>query len=499
MSWNARTTWFRQRTIHDIAGARESVEPYGSGFRLDDTPEFRDPLESEVIEIGALADNNYDASTGINIGDSAPRVREFGGDYCNLILDFGDVEEIVAGRLFIDTRPAVPELFQWQVYLNDDPDGREWGAPLADDEVTIVFREWPDGRQGWQIEFAEPVSTRRIKLVDTKLGATEPEIYVTELEMLRWVAASATESETTSWRHRLGGATSYALRPNLNLEYGIVADFRRFGQSQRNSTSVGQNLGMDWTRRGWILAGSYQDSRRRRESGTDTEINSQTLSLAPVRRGVFHPRFAAGRSQDLSRGRDQVTYSLTTDATWQAAPRLEFSQRVGYGYRDDRQNDVASHSWALISRVRSAPRRTLRVDITRRDRWVSEEAGYGFMAFNDTEVLRSPGRSRRRSRPRAGVRYQERDEGEWVLRHFLSWSPVPGGNLELRLYLNGYRDTRIDSSQIGQGIAATWQPRSRLYLEGGYNVSEYRQGRFGKLADESELPGHLELLGSPRR
>jgi len=489
VGWSARTSWFRQRTVRDVAGGLEYIEPFWSGYRLDDTPEFRDPLESEPASIAVLADNNRDASTGINIGDSATVVREFGGDFCNLILDFGDVVEMSFGRLYIDTRPAVPELFLWQVYLNDDPDGREWGAPLADDEVSVVYREWADGRQGWEIRFDVPVSGRRIKLVDTKLGVTEPEIYVTEFEIYREESATQDESAITSRRHRLSGSLGYEFSPDVQVDYGLSIDLRRFETGERNTTGIGQNLGIDWLRGGWIISGGYQDSRRYREGRTDTEVNSQTLSLMQRQRNDFTMRYALGRSQDLSHGRDLETYNATADGTWQAAPRLTASQRVTYGYRADRENDITAHSWALISRIRSSPRSGLRVDVTRRDRWVSREAGYGFMNFNDTEGLIAWSLTRNITAS-SRIRYQVREEGEWVLRHFFSWSPLPGGNLQMRFHVNGYRDTRNDSSQIGQGVALTWQPRPRLFLEGGYNVSEYHQ------AELESSPQNLNFRGT---
>ena len=111
------------------------------------------------------------------------------------------------------------------------------------------------------------------------------------------------------------------------------------------------------------------------------------------------------------------------------------------------------------------------------------------MTFNDTEGLIAWSVTNQISAS-SRIRYQVRDKGEWVLRHFLSWSPVPGGNLEMRLFLNAFRDTRNDSSQLGQGISVTWHPRARLYLEGGYNVSYYSQG-----ADESS-PVNLHFRGT---
>lgn len=489
LSVNARSTYFRQQTIQEVAGSWEYVSPDWAGYVLDDTPEFQDPLESEPVPSPGLDDNELDVPTGINLGDSSQLVREFGGDYRNLIFDFGDPVEMIAADLYIDVPLVLPSLMQWQVFVNDDPDGREWGMPLGADQVSAVYREWPNGRQGWEIRFTTAVTHRRLKLVNVKLGPMEPDIFVTELEVFRPVASEETTAEATSNRHRIGGSASYQVKPELSFKYGASVDLRRFDQGGRNSTGLTQSAGFDWLTRGWILSGTYQDSRRKRDGDTDTDINSQTVSAIPERKGKVHTRFAAGRSRDNSYGRDLASYNVSSDTKWQVAPQLVFDQRIGYGYRQDDNSELSAHSWSLVSRVRSSPRRMLRVDLSRSDRWVSREAGYGFMTFNDTEGMVAWSITNQIS-VSSRVRYQVREEGEWVLRHFLSWAPVPGGSLEVRLFLNGFRDTRNDTSQSGQGVNVTWQPRSRLYLDAGYSVSQYRKG------DQERSPQNLQFRGT---
>jgi hypothetical protein len=489
VSLTARSNFFRQETIQEFAGSWEYIEPDWTGFVLDDTPEFQDPLELNPVEAAGLRDHNLESATGINIGDSGQLVREFGGDYRNIIFDFGDSVEMVAADLYIDIPLVLPALMQWQVFGNDDPDGREWGMPLGADQVSVVYREWANGRQGWEFRFTDSISYRRLKLVNIKLGAMEPDIFLTELEVFRPVAAQKNGVESKSNRHRIGGSAAYQWNEDFSMKYGVSVDVRRFDSGGRNSTGLGQTAGFDWRTGGWIVAGHYQNSSRWRDSETDTDINSQALSVTPQKKGSFHTRFSAGRNRDKSYGRDLASYSLSSDTRWDVAPQLNFNQRVSYGYRQDGTNDLDSHSWALITRMRSSPRRRLRVDVTRRDRWVSQEAGYGFMTFNDTDGLIAWSVTNQIAAS-SRIRYQVRDEGEWVLRHFLSWAPLPGGNLEIRLFMNGFRDTRNESSQVGQGINVTWHPRSRLYLDAGYTVSKYRKG------DEERSPQNLQFRGT---
>ena len=67
----------------------------------------------------------------INIGDNASVVRQFGGDYRNLGLDFGEPEPFTAMILYVDRVVRFPELIEWLVYVSDDPEGRDWGESAA--------------------------------------------------------------------------------------------------------------------------------------------------------------------------------------------------------------------------------------------------------------------------------------------------------------------------------------------------------------------------------
>ena len=64
--------------------------PSAGGFWIDDSPSLLDPLEAQPELVPALYDNDRTTSTTINLGDEAPRGRDYGGDYRNIYLDFGE-------------------------------------------------------------------------------------------------------------------------------------------------------------------------------------------------------------------------------------------------------------------------------------------------------------------------------------------------------------------------------------------------------------------------
>ena len=58
-------------------------------------------------------------------------VRQYGGDYRNLIFDFGEIEEMSQILVYVDREVRFPDLNQWLVYVSDDPEGSRLGAGIA--------------------------------------------------------------------------------------------------------------------------------------------------------------------------------------------------------------------------------------------------------------------------------------------------------------------------------------------------------------------------------
>ena len=105
---DAKVSRFDQSNLYGSQGTREYIPPVWGGFLLDDTPQDWDPLEPDPVQVPLLYDNDLVTPTTINIGNSASVVREFGGDYRNIILDFGDPTVMDSIALHIDTQLNFP-------------------------------------------------------------------------------------------------------------------------------------------------------------------------------------------------------------------------------------------------------------------------------------------------------------------------------------------------------------------------------------------------------
>lgn len=467
-----RTTHFQQRNIYREGTSRQLLVPLWAGYLLDDTPETWDPLEDDPQQVASLADNDRLGSTGINLGDDAPTVREFGGDFRNLIFDFGEAEPIIGATLYVDRILDFPELMTWAAYATNDPEGREYGGALGG--VAAVYREFPTGEQGWEFTFAEPVSARFIKFVDTKLGQTGPGIFVTELEVYR--AATTSETRQTTRRHRLIGELGYDLRTNLDVSYNTDISLQEFEDSARDLNGQYHIFGARWRPGTWSLSGRYMINKLTRDGRASTDATSEQLSLASDQARKGRLRLSWLRTDDRSAGRNQTTDNYTLQGSWDLFPDLEIVQQMGYGSRDFQLEDTGSSTWFTTTSVRGSPRRSVQVDLRRTDRWVTEQTGgSGFTEFNQTEGILSwallP-----LLRWSSLARYQQRGgDSDWVLRNSLSWSPLPGGRLVPQFYLNDYQDTATEIIQRGGGANLTWRATGRLLLEGGAEWQYTRQ------------------------
>lgn len=485
---DAVVSHFRQDGEQVLGGGRRLLQPLWGGFSLDDTPGFLDPLEPDPVADPRLYDGDRDAPSGVNIGDSAPPVQQFGGDWRNLSFDFGEPETIVSALLYVDTRVGFPGLFSWLVHVSDDPEGRDWGEALDPAAYSMVYQDLPDGRQGWLLTFAQPVTHRRLKLVDVKAGPTEPDIRVTEWEVYGPSDLTA-ESVARTVRGRLRGGVSYALRPELEVRYAADVDDRHFLDDDERVTSQTHLLGAAWRLDGWSLQGEHQITRLNSPTGRNTDANSQRLSLSSVTRRDLAWRFAYIRTEDESYTARHLTHTGSANADWRVFPRLTVSQTVSFGSRDAEDVAGRAHSWAFITTVRGDIRPGMIATLRRADRWSDQEAGSGFTRFNDTD-WRLNWALLPLLTVTSDVSYRVRSDDQWILRHTLTWSPLPGGSLEPRLYASDYQDTRSDYLRRGAGIAATWRPRPRLALEAGAEQTLVKQ------RDERNTPVNLNARGT---
>jgi len=485
---DANASYLKQVSAFNETGGLEYAAPIWGGFSLDDTPEDLDPLEPDPEFVAALFDQDRDTPTVINIGDSAPIVRQYGGDYRNLIFDFGDTEPMDTIILYVDTILRFPEIMQWRVFTSDDPEGRDWSSELGAGEFTAIWEEMPNGRQGWRFSLSTPISHRRVKLVNFKLGVTEPDILVTEMEVYRFLVEDSPDLEQVVRRYQFRGNVSYDLTEDLNVYYGNDLTGRHFDDTGQDIKGSSHRVGAGLAMGSWRLGAGADWNRVGTTSGRDTDANGQRISLASSDARPLRVRLSAGRNEDKSWTLKNVTHTASGNLTWRAAPRLTFIQTISYGTRQASTLEVDSESWTLMTRIRGRPKPNLEIELSRNDRWVSQEAGVGFTTYNTSQLLSTWALAPQLTWT-SQVIYQVREDDDILVRNSVVWRPLPGGSMTFRLHASDFQDTRIDWFQRSAGGAVDWRPRPRLVLEGGIEWVLIKQ------FDERNTPTNIHFRG----
>ncbi len=465
VSIDAQASHFRQEEFFGLDNPERLLVPIWAGFSLDDTPEYLDPAEDDPIADGRLNDGDRDARTGVNIGESATPVQQYGGDWRNIIFDLGEPAAITSARLYIDTRIAFPGFFAWQVFVSDDPEGRDWGAALSPADYTVAYEDLADGRQGWRLTFTSPLVHRRIKIVDLKSGLTEPDIYITEFEVYGPAEPGSTNKTRTA-QGRFFGGLAYDLLRTVTLSYDTDLQERRDLDTDDRLRRQMHAFGLQWRINAWTMTARHQLNRLDSPAGRDTDANSQTVSLAKTDNRDLTWRFAWIRNEDDSYTNRHLTHSWNASMNWTVLPRLEWMQQATYGIRDAEDIDGTAHSWTVATILRGDIRPSLVATLRRTDRWTDREAGSGFSRFNDTESILTWAIAPLVSAT-SQVTYRVRNDEQWILRHTLGWTPMPGGSVTVRFYASDYQDTSTDYLRRGGGVQVTWRARPRLRLEAG--------------------------------
>jgi hypothetical protein len=489
ISVDARTDLMKQISTYGQEGGLEYLPPIWGGYTLDDTPEELDPLEPDPVLTPGLYNKDRDTPTNINIGDSAPVVRLYGGDYRNIIFDFGDTESMDEIFLYVDTVLRFPDLMQWRVFTSDDPEGRDWSNELNSSQFTATWTELENGRQGWRFSLPTTINHRRVKVVNYKLGLTEPNILITEMEVHQILGQDGQDIEQTVRRQRLQGDLSFALASNLNVIFSTTLSGRHYQETDRDVTGAANRLGANWTLGTMRLAASHEVNQVRNSTEQNTDANSQRASLSNRFSRNLQARLSYAQTDDQSWTLRHKSQTMSGDVTWRVAPRLTFIQKVSYGTRDASSLGVESESWTLGTTIRGRPRPSLEMELRRNDRWVSQEAGADFSTFNNTQ-LQTTWAIFPLLTLTSQIIYQVREEDDILVRNSVVWTPLPGGSVSIRLHANDFQDTRTDWFQRGAGGLLTWRPRPRLYLEGGIEWVLIKQ------YDERNTPTNVQFRGS---
>jgi hypothetical protein len=488
---NTNSSFFFEKQVNQISPAGGVLRlPLNGGLLLDDTPEVQDPLEGDLVPVVELYDQNRQATTSINLGDSAPPVREFGGDYRNIEYDFGEPVNLSSAILYVDRTLLTPALFRWRLFTSNDPEGRVW-VELDAAAATATYREWGTGLQGWEVTLSTPTPVRFFKMVDVKLGPTVPDLFVTELEAYAFEEEVSAVDHSRTTNHRLGFATTYSLTRTLRAGYDLMYHRRTLSLQPGALEERAHGFSAGWTRGLWALSGRYELHRLARLRARDRNTDAQRLSVRRGKSGAFAADLTWSRIRDDSDRLQKTTNSVDLGAVWPAAPALEIHQRIGVGWLDDRGRQTTSTSVFTNTSATGAPLPNVTLDLARTDRWVSAEAGAGFSRFNDTVVTLGW-----RPMPlvsfQSDLHYQVRAMGEWITRQSLTWEPISRGSVRLAFNAVHYRDTQARETQRTGGADFEWAARPSLTFRGTVQSSVFTT------AGQENSPVNTEIRGTWR-
>ncbi len=478
--------FFAQTQSRSMGGSADRIVlPHTAGLTLDDSPEVHDPLEAEEMPVAELFDGNRTAPTLVQIGDSAPAVREFGGDYRNIIFDFGEAVDADSVLLYVDHTLLTPEMFRWRLFVSNDPEGRQWEEASG---VEIVYREWGVGLQGWAVTFAQPVSARFLKMVDVKLGPTTADLSVTEMEVLVRGDEETDSSRSNTTNHRVGLSLGYQISSGLRAGYDVNYRRRTLTGSSGVLEDVGHAFAAAWNRGIWTLSGRYEIRALEGRQSQSTKARSQNVTIKRGQSQSLLSTLSWSRVRDESPGVDKTSNSLSLGSIWKAAPALSLNQRVTSAWLEDRVANQTATSLVVVTSITGEPVPTVSLELAQSERWVSREAGTGFSRFDDTSFTVG-------WRPvplislQSMVRYQLRDSGEWLTRNSISWEPFSAGSVKTGFSAYHFRDTRTQETQRGGGVQVEWAARPSLTIRGNIEAVAL------EVAHERNSPLNMEIRG----
>ncbi len=485
ISTKETSSFFTQTQTRPAAGSgMRLMLPDAGGYLLDDTPDLHDPLEMDLVSVPELYDGNRQTSTDVQIGDSAPAVRQFGGDYRNIVFDFGDAADVESITIYIDKTLPVPGMIQWRVFTSNDPDGRIWEESTS---AQFAYAEWGVGLQGWTATFPQDAAARFIKVVDVKLGPTVADLSMTELEVFsRGEDAKRERSETVN--HRLGLSMEYKLTPGLRAGYDLTYRRRTLTGGIGALQSQGHGLTASWTKSIWSVSGRHEIRRTDGQRSRDANVNAQSLTVKRGRDGALVSTLSWSRVDDRSGENDKLSNSISLGYSLPAAPSLRIDQRITTGRLLDYAADRTSTSLTAVTSITGAPVPSITLDLQQSERWVSQEAGTGFSRFDDTSLTLG-------WRPvplivlQSAIRYQLRDRGDWLVQSSATWEPLSEGTLSMGLSANHLRDTRANETQRGGGVHLEWRLRPNLTLQGNLEAVGLKK------ANQHDSPLNTDLRG----
>jgi len=458
------TSFFTEKqTVSTGAGARLQ-RPVTGGVILDDTPLNFDPSEGKVTPVPGLDDGDRQTPTTIDIGDAASVVHQFGGDYRNLVFDFGQAASVDSAIVYVDRTLLSSALIRWRVFWSADPLESTW-TELDASAFTATYTEWGNGIQGWQFLLRQKPSARYFKVVDEKLGTTVPDLFVTEFEVYTEQPASSRTEATRTNNERVGLALGYALSSAVHVGYDLnFRQYRNAGQTDALH-DLGYGYSAGWNSGSWSLTGRYEAERLRGTKSQNTAVENQSATLQRSGSKSSSVDVSWSRNYDHSDGIRRLSNSLGFSANWSAAPLLQLHHRVSGSWLSDQLALEKSRALEFMTSAVGTPVPTLTFDLEVDDRRVSREAGVGFSRYDETG-LTTNWRPLPHISWQGNVRYQTGPQADWISQNQVAWELLTAGTLKATVSATLYRDTLAAQTQRDAGLQLEWDARPNLKFRG---------------------------------
>jgi len=475
-SWN---TTYRETDI-ESSGTGElliPVFPVGGSFELDDTPDV-----GLLNPAPLLVDGNTLVGTSINLGlippagDNRPR---------NMGVDLGVMRDVNVFRVWIDRNLPfdIARTFTWEIWTSSD--AQFWTR-------TSVIPTAPVGPfdNNFEVRFAT-VMSRYVKVVVSPLAPTVPNassfptILVTELEPLLAQATNTFEETVSDTRNLANASSRFRIleRPGLYYEttYSLVS-------STQSPTS--------WTLSNGLSARHQFDrvwgasARVAREDGLDSDrertayVYSAAVTANPFET-LRHSLILSGYANET----DGITtknraVNFDTTALVYEGVDLNFLVGTSYGEIEDGSTNEALlvGAGATLIPYRSVTV-TLRYDDRNatiytdgvpnvEDRTRSAEAAVAYSPLAAIYLYGSRRIEARTSEP-----------DRTVDTFACSWSPFPGGALQVNVSYNETRYSDLDEVDTSFVPFVRWNINPRSYFEIAYQALT-RETDISRLQDD---------------
>lgn len=474
-NWN--TTY--RTTKSESSGTGEiltPVPPVGGLFALDDTPD-QGPLAS----LPALVDGNTVVGTVVNLGLVPPagddRPRNFG-------IDLGIERDVNVLRVWVDRELPfeIYSTFSWEIWTSTD-------AQFWSRTATLPAAPFGPFDNRFELRFPDVLS-RYVKVVVRPLAPTVPDassypaILVTEVEPFSSRPTSESERETSDTRHLAQANSRVRILdlPELFYEttYSLIT-------SSRGPTSWTLSNGLSTRHRFnevWSMSG-----RVAREDGLDRDrdrtayIYSGLVNATPYEK-LRHSLIVSGFVDDTG-GVRTSNHGVILNTTALVYQGVDLNFLAGSSHSET--IEFSSDALQLGAGATLVPHRTVTVTLRYDDRDATISRG----SVPDEKDRTRSGEASVAYSPRPSVylfasrrKEQRTREGNRIVDAFaFSWSPFPGGALQVSI---AYNETRYsDLNEVNKVFVPflRWNIRPGSYFQIAYQAIS-RDSDLGRTRDD---------------